>query len=98
MKFEELTVEQIERAKACQSGEELTQLASEIGVELSDAELDEIAGGMSWSPKDALPKCPQCKSQKVSEFPMPGTGSMRCVCQDCGWQWTKTALDPILPG
>ncbi len=47
MKFEDLTQEQRDKARACKTPEELLALAREEGMELSDAELNGIAGG-SW--------------------------------------------------
>lgn len=55
MKFEDLTSEQIAKAKSCGSAQELVALAKDEGIELSDAELDMIAGGdFDWS--EAIPK------------------------------------------
>lgn len=48
MDFSELTPEQQEKAKACQTPEELLALAREEGIELSDAELEDVAGGGFW--------------------------------------------------
>lgn len=96
MNYEDLTQEQQEKLLACKTANELISLAEEEGVELSDDELQEIAGG-GWSPKDALPKCPVCGSYAILINPMPGTGCAICTCHDCGHQWTKTVLDPILP-
>ena len=45
MKLDELTPEQIERAKACASADELASLAKEEGLKLSDEQLDSVAGG-----------------------------------------------------
>ena len=47
MNFEDLTPEQKEKALACKTPDELIALAKEEGYELSDAELDGIAGG-AW--------------------------------------------------
>ena len=47
MQFD-LTPEQLEKAKACKSGEELSAMAKELGYELSDEELDAISGGVDW--------------------------------------------------
>jgi hypothetical protein len=66
------------------------------GIELTVDELAEVSGG-GWSPKDGLPKCASCGSYAIHIFPLPGTGCASCVCHDCGHQWTKTVLDPILP-
>ena len=48
MKYEDLTPEQMEKARSCKTTEELLALAKEEGFELSDAELGEIAGG-NWN-------------------------------------------------
>lgn len=47
MNFEDLTPEQQEKARACKTPEEMLELAKAAGYELSDAELDGIAGG-AW--------------------------------------------------
>ena len=45
--FKELTLEQMEKARACKDADELVQLADAEGLELTDEQLDAIAGG-SW--------------------------------------------------
>ena len=45
MKFEDLTPEQMEKAKACKVPEDILELAKEEGYELSDADLEAIGGG-----------------------------------------------------
>jgi predicted ribosomally synthesized peptide with nif11-like leader len=45
MKFDELSPEMQEKAKACKSPEEMLALAKEEGYELSDDELSSISGG-----------------------------------------------------
>ena len=45
MNLNELTSEQIERARACKTTEDLVKLAEEEGYELSDDELTAITGG-----------------------------------------------------
>lgn len=47
MDFEDLTPEQQERVKACKTPEDVLALARESGYELSDDELEGIAGG-AW--------------------------------------------------
>lgn len=46
MGFESISPEQLEKAKACKTPEELAALASEEGFELSDEALEGIAGGI----------------------------------------------------
>ena len=48
MKFEDLTPEQMEKAKACKTPEDILALAKEEGYELTDEELAAIAGGEEW--------------------------------------------------
>ena len=50
MKLEDLSPEQQQKAKACETPEEMLALAQEEGYELSDADLEQIAGGgdVSW--------------------------------------------------
>ena len=48
MDFNELTDEQKEKVRLCESAEELAAVAAEMGGELSDEELEGISGG-SWA-------------------------------------------------
>lgn len=43
----DLTPEQMEKARACKSSNDLVELAKSEGVELTDDQLDTIAGG-NW--------------------------------------------------
>lgn len=53
MNFEELTPDQQAKARACSTPEELLALAKTEGYELSDEELDGIAGGKWGEYEDA---------------------------------------------
>ena len=48
MNINDLTAEQLEKAKACASASELVELAKDEGVELADEDLERIAGGRNW--------------------------------------------------
>ena len=51
MEFNDLTEEQKAKVMACKTAEELVALAKAEGVELSEEQLDAIAGGDSfWCP------------------------------------------------
>jgi len=54
MKFENLTPEQQEKAKACKTPEEVIALAKEEGYNLSDEELEAVSGEREWYE----PSCP----------------------------------------
>ncbi len=45
--FNELTPEQMEKARACESSDDLVELAESEGIELTDDQLEAIAGG-NW--------------------------------------------------
>ena len=45
--FNELTLEQMEKARECKDAADLIELASVEGVELTDEQLEAIAGG-TW--------------------------------------------------
>ena len=49
MKFEDLTPEQMEKARACKTPEDVLALAKEEGYDLSDEELQSISGGIDTS-------------------------------------------------
>ena len=48
MDLNDFTPEQIEKAGACDTPEELFALAKEEGVALSDEMLEQISGGKNW--------------------------------------------------
>ena len=48
MDIKDLTSEQIAKVKACNTSGELVALAKEEGVELTDEQLDKVAGGQDW--------------------------------------------------
>ena len=45
--FNELTPDQMEKARACKSSDELIELAESEGIELTDDQLESISGG-TW--------------------------------------------------
>ena len=49
MKFEDLTPEQQEKAKACKTVEDVLALSKTEGYKLSDEDLQAISGGGLWN-------------------------------------------------
>ena len=56
MRFEELTPEMTEQAKKCETAEERRAFIEENGIELTDEQLQSIAGGFIQTPCDRTPK------------------------------------------
>ena len=79
MNFENLTPEQLEKAKACNSVDELVVLANSEGVELTDEELDDISGGSFWINEYY---CPMCGSHNVAVWQNSNSGH----CYDCDYR------------
>ena len=59
--WDSLTDEQREKAKQCQSMDELMQLAGKLGVELPDEVLDAVAGGIARRKPKRGRYCLYCK-------------------------------------
>ena len=49
MDFSEISPELREKAKACESIDELVKLAEDESIELSDEQLEQITGGSGWN-------------------------------------------------
>ena len=45
MNFDSITTDLLEKAEACETPQELMELAQDSGIDLTDADLDMIAGG-----------------------------------------------------
>lgn len=56
MKFEDLSPEMQEKARACKTPEDIIALAAAEGYELSEEELDGITGGVCWQINEDLPQ------------------------------------------
>jgi hypothetical protein len=68
MNFEDLPPEQQEKARACKTKEELAALAEEEGFQLSDDELEGIAGGELDRKKCRTVGCPHYGCQSYEEL------------------------------
>lgn len=65
----ELSPELLEKLKAAKTPEEIIALAKEEGYSLTDKELDQISGGISWDPCacDGFRGCPERKSKEPTD-------------------------------
>lgn len=55
MNYDYLSPEIKEKARACKTAEDVLALVKEEGIELNDAELESISGGMQWLSTDPCP-------------------------------------------
>ena len=88
-----LTEEQIAKAKACKNSGEVLELAKAEGIELTDEQLQAIAGGGACSVVSDIGDkinpfdCPKCGSNDVEK-----DGKV-CTCKKCGHTW----MDSYIP-
>ncbi len=81
MDFQDLSPEQQEKVKACNSVDELVAFAKSEGVELTDEQLNQVAGG-GWT---RTTSCSKCKSENIvptGEFDLEKGTVYKC--NDCG--------------
>ena len=84
MNFSNLSKEQISKASGCKTPEEVMAVVREEGIELTDEQLDAVAGGGSnWAGWET---CPQCGSTRVTEFLSPD-GFAEYSCFNCSYYW-----------
>ena len=85
--LEGLTEEQIAKAEACTSTEDILKVAKEEGVELNEEQLEAVSGGCT---RGGL-ECPHCYSHNTIYVERDGNG---CVykCNDCQGQFTTSSL------
>ena len=79
-----LTKEQIERFQACHNEREILALAKEEGIELTEEQLDAVAGGC-WSNSEGI-TCPMCGIEVGSKSDFDTYTYYLCTC--CGHKWT----------
>ena len=86
-----LTEEQIKKAKACKSQEELLSLARAEGIELSEEQLTAISGGGLCFSSTFKLTCPKCGEQDYDIREVINKGKsdeyFRVHCNKCGWNW-----------
>lgn len=80
-----------ERAKGCQTPEEILELAREEGIELSDEDLEHVAGGWGASDSGCGVKCPECGSYNMTGDSVRAGDSNweEFTCQYCGNNWMQ---------
>lgn len=78
MKFEDLTNEQIEKAKACTTEEERIAFLKEYSIEIPDDMLDEISGGAKrYHKSQTCTECPAAGERTNGHHKWRKTGQQR---------------------
>ena len=92
-----LTEEQIAKAKACKSQEELLALAKEEGFELNDEQLAAVSGGFcSTDAPDCSKKCPKCGTSVKGNYLYRKSYEglvYEFVCPNCGHKWKASRYE-----
>ncbi|MBO6261990.1 MAG: hypothetical protein J6N95_05230 [Bacilli bacterium] len=86
-----LTKDQIERAKACSSAEELLSFAKREGIELNEEQLTAIYGGACTTWERKCPKCGSTEFEtRVVKKPMDMAGGQTGYkCKKCHHYWVE---------
>ncbi len=98
MRFDELTNEQLEKAKACKTEEERQAFIKEYGIEIDDDMLDDVSGGGNpcWdkapNPYRKKNECPKRDNGKPHVYEKTGRKEKRYLfftyhehrCRYCG--------------
>jgi hypothetical protein len=85
MNLNEVDPELRARIRGTESPEEVLEIAREMGVELSNEQLEEVTGGINWDGAGEILSCPYCHSTKIRRS-TPGY-----VCDKCGKRFSKPA-------
>ena len=89
-----LSEEQIAKAKACKSKEELLALAKQEGIELSDEQLSAVNGGFcSTDAPNCKKKCSNCGTLVEGKYLYRELGEglyYEFNCPTCGKTWKAT--------
>jgi len=91
-----LTKEQIAKVKSCKSHEELLALAKAEGVELSNEQLEAVAGGWQCGSNILCTAYPNCDGSGVGqdiEILSNDGKSTLYHCKKCGRRWLETNKD-----
>ena len=81
MNLDNLTPDQIEKAKTIETPEDLAKFAKENGIELTDEQLEKVAGGSVWDEtKTYKTTCVKC-GKTVS---WTGGSETPVMCPYCG--------------
>jgi hypothetical protein len=105
MKFEDLTNEQLEKVKACNTLEEEMAFFKENNIELPDNLLDEVAGGQSLLPTllgaDQAPSkiCPKENGRNEGKHRWSSTLKTRMIhSKEFPYHWSETEYKCIYCG
>lgn len=88
---------QAEGAKEFRTPEEFLAFAKAEGIELTDEQLETVAGGSgkSWDGKRTCPSCGSSNTAAFGNYDSNGIFIVHyCQCYACGHQWWPPAFAP----
>ena len=86
MNPKDLSEEQLQKAIEGKTPEEILALAQEMGIELTDEQLESVAGGKKDWTGSPVKQCPDYGSKNVSQY-HSGNYSQLFKCNNCGVIW-----------
>ena len=96
MDLSNLTSEQLEKAKKCETPEEFFALAQSDGIELTDEQLEAVSGGEKDWTGSTVHRCPSCGSTNTHYYDN-AEGGYR-MCRDCGNKYVEPDFAPAKEG
>ena len=88
MDLSNLTDEQLDKARHCETPEEILSLVQSDGIELTDEQLEAVSGGEKDWTGSTVHRCPNCGSTNTHYYDNTEIGDYR-KCYDCGHTWVE---------
>ena len=85
MNIDDLSPELQSKVQACETPEDILDLAKSEGYELSEEELVHVAGAGAF-PWNLPSNCPRCGSENIYHY------TNDFYCRDCGHQWQESGI------
>lgn len=78
--------DELAKAKAKKTGEEIRAFAEEDGIDLSDEMIEGVSGGVTFWEASQMITCPSCGSSDVKDIIWNGKYGIYRKCNSCGFK------------